>query len=111
VRLLDMVHQAFPQATYLALEPEWSAEDEERALVHARQSQVILLVTRNAGFIPAQAALAKRLAELSVPLIVAAVRNPAIDRLEMLDATIVRTYGDPPVSLLALLKACRYGHT
>ena len=66
-------------------------------------------MTRNAGFIPAQAALAERLVEFSAPLIVAAVRNPAMGRLEMLDAAIVRTYGDPPVSLRALLDACRYG--
>jgi beta-N-acetylhexosaminidase len=109
VRLLDMVHQAFPQAAYLALEPEWSAEDEEHTLALAQQSEAILLVTRNAGFLPHQAALAERLAELSVPLIIAAVRNPAIDMFEMLDAAIVRTYGDPPISLRALLEVCRYG--
>jgi beta-N-acetylhexosaminidase len=111
VQLADMVHQVFPQAAYLILEPEWSAEDEERALALARHSGAILLVTRNAGFLPRQMALAERLAELSVPLIVAAVRNPAMGRLEMLDAAIVRTYGDPAVSLWALLDACRYGHS
>jgi beta-N-acetylhexosaminidase len=111
VQLADMVHQVFPQAAYLILEPEWSAEDEERALALARHSGAILLVTRNASFLPRQMALAERLAELSVPLIVAAVRNPAMGRLEMLDAAIVRTYGDPAVSLWALLDACRYGHS
>jgi beta-N-acetylhexosaminidase len=108
-QLPDMARQAFPQLAYLALEPDWSAEDEERALPLARQSKVILLVTRNAAFIPAQAALAERLATLGVPLIVAAVRNPALGRLETLDVALVQTYGDPAVSLQALLDTCRYG--
>jgi beta-N-acetylhexosaminidase len=110
VRLPDMLYQVFPQAAYLALEPEWSEADEERALALAQHSEVILLVTRNAGFIPRQAALAERLAEMSMRLIIAAVRNPAMGRLEILDAALVRTYGDPPVSLRALLEACRYRH-
>lgn len=104
-----MLQQVFPQAAYLALEPEWSEADEECSLALAQQSEAILLITRNAGFIPRQAGLAERLATLGVPLIVAAVRNPALGSLEMLDAAIMRTYGEPPVSLRALLEACRYG--
>jgi beta-N-acetylhexosaminidase len=102
-RLPDMILQAFPQAAYLALEPDWPAEDEERACALGRRSDAILLVTRNACFIPSQAALAQRLAALGEPLIVAAVRNPKLDALELLDAAIVRTYGDPAVSLRAMV--------
>ena len=106
-RLPDIARQTFTQAAYLALEPDWSVQDEQHALALARGSEAILLITRNAGFLPRQVALAERLAGLGIPLIIAAVRNPAVDMFEMLDATIVRTYGDPPVSLRALLETCR----
>jgi beta-N-acetylhexosaminidase len=105
-----LLRQVFPQAADLALAPDWSLADEAQALALARQSETILLVTRDAGFFPRQAALAERLAKLRVPLIVAAARNPAIDIFQMLDATIVQSYGDPLVSLRALLETCRYGH-
>ena len=41
-------------------------------------------------FIPSQAALARRLAALGVPLIVAAVRNPKLGALDQFDAAIDR---------------------
>jgi beta-N-acetylhexosaminidase len=103
--LCGFVKRAFPQATCVVLEPEWDAKAEAQALDIARQSAAVLLVTRNAGFIEQQNQLARRLADLGTPLIHAAVRNPDADTIGAEAVATLLTYGDPPVSLRAMVDA------
>ena len=103
--LCELARRAFPQATCVVLEPEWDAKAEAQALDIARQSAAVLLVTRNAGFIEQQSQLARRLAGLGTPLIYAAVRNPDADTTGAEAAATLLTYGDPPVSLRAMVDA------
>lgn len=105
--LRELVTQAFPHATGLALPPEWSTAAEETAIELARRSEAVLLITRNAGFAEQQGRLAQRLACLDVPLIHAAVRNPDAARVGVDAAATICTYGDPAVSLRALVAALR----
>lgn len=100
----ELVMHAFPRASGLALDPEWDAAAEATAIELARQSDAVLLVTRNAGFVEQQARLAHRLAELDTPLLHAAVRNPDAESLGVDAAVTVCTYGDPDVSLRALVE-------
>lgn len=103
--LRGLVERAFPSARCLTLEPGWDAEAETHALDTARQGTAMLLVTRNAAFVEQQARLARRLAALDVPLIHAAVRNPDFDAIRASATATLLTYGDPPLSLRALVDA------
>jgi beta-N-acetylhexosaminidase len=101
--LRELVEQVFPQVACVALQPEWDAAAEAQALESARQSAVVLLVTRNASFIHRQAQLARQLGELGPPLVHAAVRNPDAETIRAGAAATVLTYGDPPLSLRAMV--------
>jgi beta-N-acetylhexosaminidase len=102
-QLREMITSAFPHANCYALQPGWDEQTEARVVAAARQGEAVLLVTRNAGFIEQQAQLAQRLAALGVPLVHAAVRNPDADVVTPGAATL-HTYGDPPLSLRALVE-------
>ena len=102
--LRDLVKAAFPHVTSLALPPEPAHEESARARALADTGDVTLLVTRNAYLIEPQARLARALAASGVPLIHAAVRNP-YDAAVVPDSTAtLLTYGDPEVSLQALVE-------
>jgi beta-N-acetylhexosaminidase len=101
--LAALTTEAFPNTTGLTLSPDLSDDElaEARALVEA--SDAVLLVTRNAALIPAQARLAQMLARLGRPLIHAAVRMPYDAAVVPGAAATLLTYGDPDVSLHALI--------
>ncbi|HSH83142.1 MAG TPA: beta-N-acetylhexosaminidase [Herpetosiphonaceae bacterium] len=102
--LRDLVGAAFPRATSLALGPELADEEVVSARAMAETCDATLLVTRNAYLIERQARLARTLAASGVPLIHAAVRNP-YDAAVVPDSTAtLLTYGDPEVSLQALVE-------
>ncbi|MCG8348659.1 MAG: beta-N-acetylhexosaminidase [Chloroflexales bacterium] len=106
-RLRSLVQAAFPGAISLTLQPEASDDELAQTLDIARTSEVLFLVTRNACFVEQQAQLAAMLAHLEQPLIHAAVRNPQdADRLPNAAVSIL-TYGDPPLSLRAMVDVLR----
>lgn len=101
--LRSLVTQAFPHASSLAISPELSEEQQAEARALAESSEVIVLVTRNAALLPQQAEFARTLAALGRPLVLAAVRSPYDATLIPDAAAVLLTYGDPDVSLHALV--------
>jgi beta-N-acetylhexosaminidase len=101
--LQTLVRGAFPHTTALVVGPEPSAADVAQAVELARGSEATLLVTRNASLIELQAQFAAALVASNTPVIHAAVRNPYDADLIPDAATTLLTYGDPPVSLQALV--------
>jgi hypothetical protein len=73
----------------------------------AQSSEVLCLVTRNACFVERQAQLAAMLARLEQPLIHVVVRNPEDANLQPDAAATILTYGDPPLSLRAMVDMLR----
>lgn len=105
--LRSLVQTAFPGATSLTLQPEASDDELAQALNMAQSSEVLCLVTRNACFVERQAQLAAMLARLEQPLIHAVVRNPEDANLQPDAAATILTYGDPPLSLRAMVDMLR----
>ena len=102
--LRGLVTAAFPRAISLALPPEPADEEVAHARALAESGDATLLVTRNAYLIESQARLARALAASRVPLIHAAVRNPYDASLVPDSTAALLTYGDPEVSLQALVE-------
>lgn len=101
--LRALVTQAFLHTSSLAISPELSAEQQAEARALAESSEVIVLITRNATLLPQQAEFARMLAKLDRPLVLAAVRSPYDATLIPQVAAVLLTYGDPDVSLHALV--------
>jgi beta-N-acetylhexosaminidase len=101
--LREIVVQAFPHTECLGLEPHFSAGDLTHARSLAGASDVVVLVTRNACLIDEQAQLLQLLGGLDVPLIHAVVRSPYDAAISPPGAVTLLTYGDPEVSLQALV--------
>jgi beta-N-acetylhexosaminidase len=101
--LRSLVLDSFPNTANLALSPELTTDEQAAARSLAEGSELVLLVTRNAALLPAQAALARMLTALGRPLILAAVRSPYDAALLPDAAATLLTYGDPDVSLHALV--------
>ncbi len=102
--LREVVQAAFPRAEQITLGPEPSDDDIRRVREAAAACDAILLVTRNASHLPPQARLGQMLAQLDTPLVHAAVRSP-YDIAVIPDAPVaLLTYGDPEVSLVALVE-------
>jgi len=101
--LKALATEAFPNTTSLALSPDLDDDElaEARALVEA--SDAVLLVTRNAVLIPAQAQLARMLVGLGRPVFHAAARIPYDAAVIPGAAATLLLYGDPDVSLHALI--------
>lgn len=102
-RLRDLLQAAFPAATCLALSPELNEADLEHARRLLHNHEVVLLVTRDAVRAPWQAQLAASLALQDRTLIHAAVRSPYDAQLTPHATVTLLTYGDPDVSLTALV--------
>jgi beta-N-acetylhexosaminidase len=102
--LRSLVLEAFPQASCLAIGPEPSDGELEQALALAGRCETTLLVTRNAALVAWQARLAGLLAGMPAPLILAAVRGPYDGAAAPGAAATLLTYGDPPLSLHALVE-------
>lgn len=101
--LQSLMTQAFPNTSSLAIGPELSQEQQAEARALAESSEIVVLVTRNATLLPRQAEFARALAELGRPLVLAAVRSPYDAILIPNAAAVLLTYGDPEVSLHALV--------
>ena len=103
--LLSIVREAFPAASHIALVPGFAEATIAAARALAEQAEAVLVVTRNAVLIEEQARLLQLLGSLDVPLIHAAVRMPYDAALSPRGAITLLTYGDPAVSLRALIEA------
>lgn len=101
--LRSLVTQAFPNTSSLALSPELTEDEQAEARALVESSEVVVLVTRNAALLPQQAEVARMLAGLGRPLVLAAARSPYDATLIPNAATVLLTYGDPDVSLHALV--------
>lgn len=104
--LRGLVAGAFPHAVFLSVSEQVTEAERDAALAVASRAAVTVLLTRNASMVPAQAALAAALAGRP-RLIHVAARGPADTELLPGAAASVRLYGDPPVSLRALVMALR----
>jgi beta-N-acetylhexosaminidase len=103
--LRGLLAAAFPASTYSALAPDAPPDAWERAPAALAGAEAVLLITRNAWFIPAQARLGAALAAGPAPLIHLAARSPHdVERLPGAAASL-RSYGDPPLSLRAAVEA------
>ncbi|HEX6290731.1 MAG TPA: beta-N-acetylhexosaminidase [Herpetosiphonaceae bacterium] len=101
--LRSLVAGAFPNSTSLALSPNLTDDDLAQARALAEESDVVVLVTRNAALIAEQARLARMLAALGRLLIHVAARSPYDAAVVSGAAATLLTYGDPDVSLHALV--------
>jgi beta-N-acetylhexosaminidase len=99
----DAAKRTFPNATYVAVDAEPPTETVAEAARLADSSDATLFLTRDAATHAPHAELGRRLSRLQPPLIHAAVRAPYDARLLPDAAAVLLTYGDPPVSLQALI--------
>jgi beta-N-acetylhexosaminidase len=101
--LQSLVAEAFPNTSSLAISPAFADDERAQARELVEQSQAVVLVTRNAALIPEQAEFAQMLVKLGRPVIHAAVRTPYDAVVVSGAAATLLTYGDPDVSLHALV--------
>ncbi len=99
----DRLLGAFPRAAALAVPSDPSADVVAGAVSLAQDSDVVLLVTRDAFGQEGPAHLGRALAATGRPMIHAALRGPYDIGMFPGAATTVQTYGDPPVSIRALV--------
>ncbi len=101
--LRGLVEHAFPTTTSIAVGPEPKEDDLARARQLAEAADMVLLVTRDAQRVAHQSQLGHVLAASGAQLIHAAVRGPYdVEVIPGATATLL-SYGDPPVSLWALV--------
>lgn len=103
--LRDLVMGAFPRAVFLSVSEVVDDAELDAALAVAARGELTLLLTRNAALVPAQARLAAALAAQRPRLVHVAGRSPADARLLPAAAASLCLYGDPPVSLRAMVAA------
>jgi beta-N-acetylhexosaminidase len=94
--------EAFPKARYVAIAEQPSDRECAAARDAAEMAEVILYITRDAGHVPAHAGFGQELA-VGKPLIHASVRSPYDSAVIPAAKAVLLTYGDPPVSLQALV--------
>ncbi len=101
--LQGLVEEAFPSTISMAIDPEPTADDVAWARKIAGAADTVLLVTRDARRVPHQGQLAQEFVASGAHLIHAAVRGPYDGAVIRGAAATLLTYGDPPVSLRALV--------
>jgi len=101
--LRDLLLAAFPRATALAVPSDPSAGEVAGAISLAQGSDVVLFVTRDAFGQKGPARLGRALAAVGRSMIHAALRGPYDTGMFPDAAATVQTYGDPSVSLRALV--------
>jgi beta-N-acetylhexosaminidase len=99
--LKSAITSAFPKARHIAISEQATARQLSTARSAAEKAEVVLFVTRDAELVESHAQLGQELA-LTTPLIHASVRAP-YDVAVLPAKTTLLTYGDPPVSLQALV--------
>ena len=105
--LRDLLGAAFPHSVFLSVSEEVIDSEIDAALAVVGRAAWVVLITRNAAMAPAQARLAAALAERGPRLVHIAARSPADVALLTGAAASIRTYGDPPVSMRAMVEALR----
>ncbi|MBA2278393.1 MAG: beta-N-acetylhexosaminidase [Chloroflexia bacterium] len=102
----EAIGAAFPRGAAVALSHEPREDEVRRATAAMRDVEVVVVVTRDACDLPAQAALARRIIgtrSAGTPVIHVAARGPYdAGLLGEVSATLL-CYGDPAVSLLAVV--------
>lgn len=101
--LRGLMQSAFPNMVALTLGSTPETDQVRQALELAERCEATVFVTRNASLIPAQGQLAKAFADVSTPLIHVAARSPYDAGVVPSAAVTLLTYGDPVVSLEALV--------
>jgi beta-N-acetylhexosaminidase len=100
--LKDALKSAFPKARHIGISEAPTDRECAAARAAAEKAEVVLFVTRDADLIRPHAAFGQELA-LTKPLIHASVRAPYDSGVIPAAKAQVLTYGDPPVSLQALV--------
>jgi beta-N-acetylhexosaminidase len=101
--LSGLVSRAFPQMRSLTVGAEPTDEDVNRALELLHDAEAVLLITRNVVLSPQRTRFVQAIGTVSIPVIHVAVGLPYDAGLVTNAATTILTYGDPDVSLTALL--------
>ncbi|MBA3644195.1 MAG: beta-N-acetylhexosaminidase, partial [Chloroflexia bacterium] len=101
--LRELVERAFPRATCIAVGPQPAPAEIAAARAVASQSELTIFVTRDAFRYEHQVALGQTLAALDPPLIHVAARAPYDEAHLPEAAATLLTFGDPPLSLRALV--------
>lgn len=104
VLLRQLLGEHWPEGKFLTAQAT-APEDEAGLLAAARDSSLLLVVLRNTVREPAQAALLKKLLETQPRAVVVAARDPYDLSLAPGAPVRLAIYGDPPVSVRALVKA------
>jgi beta-N-acetylhexosaminidase len=99
--LKSAITSAFPKARHISISEQATARQLSTARSAAEKSEVVLFVTRDAELVESHAQIGRELA-LTTSLIHASVRAPYDVALIPAKTTLL-TYGDPPVSLQALV--------
>ena len=100
--LKDELKSAFPKSKHVAIGEQPTDRECAAARAVAEKADVVLYVTRDADLIPTHAGFGQELS-LSKPLIHASVRAPYDSAVIPAAKANLLTYGDPPVSLQALV--------
>jgi beta-N-acetylhexosaminidase len=101
--LSGLVSRAFPQMRSLTVGAEPTDEDVNRALELLHDAEAVLLITRNVVLSPQRTRFVQAIGTVSIPVIHVAVGLPYDAGLVTNAAITILTYGDPDVSLTALL--------
>lgn len=101
--LSGLVSQAFPNMRALTVGAEPTDEDVERALALLADVEAVVLITRNAALSERRTRFVQALVEAPQPVIHVAVGLPYDAGLAANTAATILTYGDPDVSLVALV--------
>jgi beta-N-acetylhexosaminidase len=101
--LNGLVSRGFPNVRAMTVGAEPTDGDVDRALALARQSDAVLLITRNAALSAERTRFVQALSASPTPVIHVAAGLPYDAGLLGSAAATVLTYGDPDVSLAALV--------
>lgn len=109
VFLRGLLASRWPEVTFWPV-PAANPENEAELLASVEASTLLVIILRNAQRLPAQAALLHRLLEAQPRAVVAAARDPYDLSLASSAPVRLALYGDPPVSVRALVAAL-FGET
>jgi beta-N-acetylhexosaminidase len=102
--LNQLLGERWPNLQFLTV-PALAPENEAGVIAAAQAASALVVVVRNALRIPAQAALLEKLVAAQPRAVVVAARDPYDLSLTPAAPARLALYGDPPVSVRALVKA------
>lgn len=103
--LKNLLPAHWPQGRFLSAPAEAAGERSAELLAAAQEASLLLIVLRNATRWPGQAELLQKLLAVQPRAVVVAARDPYDLKLAPYAPVRLAIYGDPPVSIRALVEA------